>query len=1171
MLETRILLLGTPEVQVRNQICQITRRVNRAVLFYLASAGQPISRNALLTLFWPEHTEISARARLRETLSRLGKTLPGCIDADPVRVTLNFTKVYVDQLHFEAILKDVGSLPWQISKDEPLPPAIYKKLREGVELWRGPRFIHGEDFPASVELENWHSLTNQRLEHQYVRLLERLSQHARLVNNPEECLQLSRRALFIDQLSEEWHAHLLECLIAMGRWNEGLEHFAFMESLFRKEHLLPISSHLKSLREQLKKSVNSEKIIDQEPDWNLRVNIMTPFVGRKQILEELQHAYHQGGGVFILGESGLGKTRVMQEFCGRVSTYSRVLLANCRSGEAVLPFQPFIELLRENVLPEEWANLSPSWISQLSLLLPELQENSSQILIQLPSHENPPSSFEARSQLMEAIRQILIIMGHTRKLLFCLDDAHWSDDASLSTVAYLINRPPFDTGLLIIAARQEEHSPALEVLLNNLQQARSARILRLPYLDYNEIAELVAYVTGSLPKESLVTQLTQETGGNPLFLLEKLRAMQEFHSAEPDKVIEDIPITLSLRNVISSRLRTLSQTAYQIIQVAAIIGVEFSPELVALASGSPSVTVNQALEELTSHQLIEPDFRPPHEVRYHFIHSSIREVLNEEINPIRKQWLHRQVAICLEMSGTPVDASLAAILARHYELGGEGLLSFEYWIKTGQYARQLFSQPEANNAFAIADQLIPYINDLPAEKIYDLFSEWAEMAYEAEDADTIIKLCERLSSIGLENNENLYLGTAFNLRCQADMIQNNYEGGIFHSNQAIASLGDCKYPAALMEAHIHRGIFLYMLNHIESALSEFQIALSLATNTPNRATLRARANANYQIALLVSLTGWPNTGLVHAQRSLEDFIELKRSYGQVMAYSVLTLNSYGLGEFDLARNYYSLGLDLAERTQAHRIKGYLHAYAGLVELITGNLDACCMHADKCIESGQKWHHYEIASLGHFLRGELFYILGDNKISKGYFQEAIQTNVNQFMPVDAMYRLGLLLFKEGQKKRGLEEIEQCIALAQSSELEGMLLRIQLTRAETLKCDQKWDELLQLCSFIQEESFRRGLIPTRILSTFYLAEADYQQGNYFQAATQFLSVAEEATRLPYVWVAIPAWIELAKTYEKLGIEDSSLKLRVEVLLERMEVHAHQNLVREAYKNYVTQFSN
>ncbi len=374
MVDGRILVLGMPVIQANGQVVIIQRRINRGILFFLASQGKPIYRDSLLTLFWPERNETHARSRLREALSRLKQTLPGFLAIDPIQISIDLESVEVDLHQFEELIQKIGEQPWNIPAQTPLPSTLVQYLSEAVNLWQGSKFLGGYNLPYSVELENWINITSSRLEQQFLRLLLRLGEHNCAIGNHGECERLVQKAFLIDRYDASIHARLLNCLLQSGRITDAQKYLNQIEQYNKKEEIYQLSDSLQIMKLRLLSSQPESIQPPQNILWDYRNTLVIPFVGRSRILEQMQKSYQAGGGVVILGESGQGKTRLVQEFCNAVHPFARVFLVTCRSGEDNLPYQPIIDLFRQNVTSADWREIPTVWTGQLSLLLLELHE-----------------------------------------------------------------------------------------------------------------------------------------------------------------------------------------------------------------------------------------------------------------------------------------------------------------------------------------------------------------------------------------------------------------------------------------------------------------------------------------------------------------------------------------------------------------------------------------------------------------------------------------------------------------------------------------------------------------------------------------------------------------------------------------------------------------------------
>jgi len=902
--------------------------------------------------------------------------------------------------------------------------------------------------------------------------------------------------------------------------------------------------------------------MEAAPSWNIRPTVKVPFVGRRDILDQLQRLYVKGGGAIIFGESGQGKTRLTQEFSSKIAPPARLLLATCRPAESNLPFQPIIELLRNDIYSEEWLELPEVWARQLTLLLPELTSTRSglQRPVFEPASEIAPG--QVRSQILEAIRQVFLAISRERRLLLCLDDAHWSDEATLATVGYLLGRPPFNNrAFFLAAARWEEENPHLQALITSLQQSSRLHVIPLGQLSDPEISELASHVIGFAPSSQLTRLLSDETGGNPFILLESLRSLLEKGTLSDTQV--QIPLAQSIQSLIGARLQKVSPLARKVLDAATVIGNDFNSETIRDMTQETPNQIVDALEELEKRQFIEPVAPTSENLTYRLVHEKIRETILLEMSPVRAQLLHHQVAQAMESSRLIADQ--AAVIAQHYELGGEISIAFKYWIRAGRRARQLFSSADAQSIFSHAGSLIGRASDLSDGEIHDLFSDWTEVAYEVEDVATIQRINADLLNLGKERNSSLLTGTALDGMSDACMASNQYEEGLAYTDQAIPYLKQSGDLYELMDAVNHRGVFLYMLNRVDESIDSFQEALSLGTDSHDLQVWRARANAHYQIAVARLLGGWPETAQIHAQRSLADYSALKRTNGQTTAYSALAIAHYFLGNYPQALQESQLGIELATRTQAWRMLGYLHAYRGMIELALGNVDASVEHAESAIKLGERYDHHEIASAGYRIFGDLCNWLGKPQSSIEYYQLATKGSLDQFLWIDSHFRLGVAQVLCGQVETGKNIVEEVISFSERMGLGIVALLARLSKLYIHRHLNEWQPARLLARQLYQDAQQRSIPTVRLATTNVLGELALQDGDSLTAVECFQGTSIAAAKLFHPWIEIQSLTLLHRALNQANCPEPAPYHQIENLLEQIARTAHKDPFKLGFHEY------
>jgi tetratricopeptide (TPR) repeat protein len=594
--------------------------------------------------------------------------------------------------------------------------------------------------------------------------------------------------------------------------------------------------------------------------------------------------------------------------------------------------------------------------------------------------------------------------------------------------------------------------------------------------------------------------------------------------------------------------------------------MEFNPQILAEIDHLDPANLQVILNELENHQLIEKKVELSGGTRYRFIHSAIREVLLQEINPLRRQTIEFTTANRLEAHLPMGDGSQAAILAQHYEQGGKSVQAFEKWLQAGQYARQLFSTKEAELSFKRADELIDLLATLPVNSIYELFSEWTEIYLESENAEAIEQLSRRLEQIGRKRDNVFLVGTALNILCQAYLIRDQFETGQEVAKFALQMLEREPSSVALIDALCHFGVFSYMQGNFKQALQSFERAVQSAGSVTTKTERRVRANAYYQLSFVQAMMAIPSPAEKNAFLSLEDYLVINRPYGQCYAYSALVLSNYALGELTKALQFCNQGIELAQRIQATRILGYLHAYHSMIDFDRAELDSALEHAEQVISIGDLLHHSDITSLGFRMKADLFsFIAAEEAIH--YYQIALPSSKTSFLYVDLLNRLGLInsLFRD--KTKGLEQVETAMSLGKTTGLFSFSYQARISRLIIQLLDGDPQETIQLAYPIIEESRQRKLKSIELSGLWILGRAWLKSGDYPAAITCLTDLVDEASRIPYTWLVVQGLVDLHQALIQNGQADEIYPVILKAILDRTTQKIQKPGIREAFETYKT----
>lgn len=400
--------------------------------------------------------------------------------------------------------------------------------------------------------------------------------------------------------------------------------------------------------------------------------------------------------LLVTGEAGIGKSRLVDEFA---RSLHGIEVPRARAYEAAgrLPWGPVIEWLRSEPVRADLDRLAPSWRSTLEVLLPELRTGPGQ-----PARAAEPGRSEVdpdRTQLFEAIAHTLVPAGRTRLLL--IDDLQWCDTDTVELVGYLVARRPEAQLLVLGTVRSDEvtEDHPLTRLVTGLGRTGSVTELPLAPLDAAATAELAQRLTGEDLTATDAERLWRDTEGNPLFLVEAARAGLATDG-------RGAPLTPTIKATIASRLSHLGSDARELAELAAVIGREFSTELVAAASHLDESQVLDALDELWSRRIVTE-----RGAAYDFTHDKVREVVHDGVSPVRRRRHHRAVAAALTAAAGDDPGPTSGVVAAHLEAAGQVAEAVAAYLRAAQHASAVVGLDEAiascNRGLALLDQLPP--------------------------------------------------------------------------------------------------------------------------------------------------------------------------------------------------------------------------------------------------------------------------------------------------------------------------------------------------------------------------------------------------------------------------------------------------------------------------------
>ena len=982
-------LLGPVEISVNGQPLVVKRKIERAILYLLAGKNSAISRLTLMDLIWPNDDSIDTRAALRTALSRLRRALPDpdflLTDMDQVSLDLNRCRVDLNLFsnHYQS-LKNLLSI---YQENRPLPFQIKAQIEDALDLWRGDTFIMGDDLTNYPEVEHWRNFIEQKIIHQRRFLERRLAAHYYAAGQLEFALKL-----YVDLGREELadvsiHLTVLDILSKLGRLQDAIDYCDNLEIRYEQTYNAPLPEKLLKRCEYAKILFDTSQAQSQT-DWPIPLTMNLPFIGHQSELNTLKQMYFRGGLVEIKGVMGCGKTRLVQELYQTLKPTPKLLYAPSHERENTLPLAPIVHCLRRHIPDNFWSDLKPIWVNQLSILLPELPEiNDTQELFH---GEKLPTG---KQRLFDALLQTFTLISKKYgRILFFLDDAQWADKQTLQVLDYFFNHGFFNEhGLLIIATRSEETNAALEDMVDNLHKIPNVEILPITGLSPTELRDLAQQALNDSPPPNFIDQLYRETNGNPFIALEIIRNLLESHAdLNQFSTQTNLPLPKNVQALIRRRFNRLEETPQHLLQCAAVLGDDFSFDLLQAITD-----LNDFSDANLFNPLIESGFiqqtedKNPHSAEMHFVHEKLREVVLKETPPPQLRILHRRAAQILE-KGKQAPAN-AAIIAGHFLAGGDITNAFDWYLKAADHAWDLGAQEDTLHAYQKAELLYQNapLNLFENRDAVRLYLPWSRFAYETYQYSMAEETAIKLLNIGEKEGDPYLIGMAHIALAEACFLRFEFDAGLMLLEKAHVNLEKTGDQTGMILLYDRKSKLFWWKMQFEDCRQAAQQVLARIKTSKEITTELHRLSVSAELAICLTYFAQGE-----AKICLEKANALKQTYqenlGPIEQIRILYTLGYAhlvAANFEQSIYNFKKALNLSEAINSLLIIEVCLYRLARAELIMGKLDQAFQHANEALELGEKYNHNHTIISANMVLGNCFTNFGNYERAFQYYRTA----------------------------------------------------------------------------------------------------------------------------------------------------------------------------------------
>jgi tetratricopeptide (TPR) repeat protein len=1129
-----IYLLGTPRIFLNGEQISVRRKKTRALLFYLAMHPQGVERGILADIFGGDGDDVKKRGTLRRYLNfirGIDKNNDFVVNyhdtlcLDPRFVTVDAITL-LDAA--ETVKRNKSNYEDQ---GRTLPLELYQQVDAFVQQLEGTEFILSNELDRNIELGYWKNEQDVRLKEAQGVLFTFLAEMSTHFGRSSLALIWAERALQVDLLEDAYYFQL-RAWRDMGEFEKARSAFQELQESFGSE----MSQRLADLGADLI-DMGEANPLYARPVWALRPSVSLPFVGQVDILERMKVNYQRGIGSLLVGEAGIGKTRLVKQLYEKLSLKPNLLLVPCYKDNENLPYQPWIDMLRYSFTEEFWQTTPAWWTNPLTMLLPELHDYRNDL-------DASPGDVFTSTLVFEAFKNLLDHANKQSAALLFVEDAQWMDRVSFSLLKYLIIQATFkkwNIGL-VVTSRFGMHT-GVENFEFDAMQGKLDEINIAP-ITQAEMKEFSFSILGEILSDKKAARLEKMTGGNPFFLLELINYQASHKDVD---IFEDFSTTPpSVRQLIAARLEVLSPQARQVLNYAAIQGNHFSLSILEETLQLSLEKMHAIISELTRMHLIgflEKDI----DLNYAFLHEKLREEVVNTLSPVDLRLMHANIAKVLAPKRLYQDEQ-AAVLADHHENAGDFEKAFFAWHAAAKHAYNIFSHIDSQAAFLRAEKLLSRIT-LDDDAIYDFYLSWNVMLFNNDDPDTLEIVMQGLLTFAQRHGSSLLIGAALDGLSDVCMARNQFKEGLGYTEEALAYLIMSANIPAQMMAFIHQGVFLYMLKNFPASLTSFQTVLSLDNGQKDPVSMYAIGNAHYQMAVGLTGMGYPIHAIEEAQKSI---YALRLSFSPqsiISPHSIIGLANYYLGEYSLGKKHALTSLELAQRTGTWRMVGYASAYAGMNETELPEIGNAWHHAEEAINYGKKYKHTEIIAMGYKIIGDIYTRLESPLAALGAYQHGLDMDKDSFVTAENSVRLGAALGLVGDPKADVM-LEKAITNARTAGLEIIEMNARALQLSLFVAYNEYEAFDKKLPAIRDILTERSHPKSFVWTDYLQAQRLKQEKKHEEALILLEETLPVLEQIEFFWIHLRAQRLYLSLLQKLKRDTTQTQAKINTMLTAIE---------------------
>ena len=711
----------------------------------------------------------------------------------------------------------------------------------------------------------------------------------------------------------------------------------------------------------------------------------------------------RSGAVALVGEPGIGKTRLLKELAGRAEAVGHLVLSGSASElERNLPFSVFIDALDEYI-----GSLDPK---RLAVLGDDVQAELANVFasVAAPVVEREVALRHERYRSHRAVRALLGQLAARKPLVLILDDFHWADSASGELLGTLLRRPPAAAVLIVLAVRPHQLPERLVAAFERAQREDGLTRIEIGPFSHGEVREFL----GEGVATTQAAALYEESGGNPFYLQQLARAPGR--PAKSGSAVAEMSLAIGVPTAVAAamtgELALLTESSRLVLEGAAVAGDPFEPELAAAAAATSEDSAIRAIDQLLRFDLIRPTDVPR---RFRFRHPLVRRAIYEAAPGGWRLGAHERCAAALMARG-----ATAAARAHHVERSArEGDLAAVRILREAGEAAARLAPATAAHWFAAALRLLP--QTAPEQQRAELVLVHAEaLAATGQFEESHERLVHGLASLP---DVSVALRIALTTACASmEHRLGQYEHAHARLKRALGSLPE-PASAEAVDLMIELAVNEFYRSHYQSMHASAERAVSAAQLLGDPALMAA---ALTMPALAAAMTGAGARARGHHADAAalvdslsDDELSRRLDAAAWLAAAELYLDLYAEADAHASR-----ALTLARASGQGELFLVLNQILGRVWYVCGKLAEATELLDGAIEAARLAGNVQALAGNLFNRSVVALAVGDLDIAVTTAQESVDVARDLdagFVVAWAAVRLAEALLATGQPDEAVE--------------------------------------------------------------------------------------------------------------------------------------------------------